>query len=214
MGCLLKQGGGLYPRLRIGAVVVAAQPAPRMQGALPALIRLQGTPLVRRHLVALSGAGVDEVVVVTGHQARAIEEQVAGFAVRVAHDADYSRGFEHSLQIGLAALEGPFDAVFALPVELALIGANDLVELIGAFKKRPGGHAIVPVVGGCRGHAMLLDALAREQMLSGTWDESALHACESANTRLVTSLDTLDDVQALARRTGWRLELPEMEAAV
>ena len=63
MGCLLKQGGGLYPRLRIGAVLLAAGEGRRMGGVAKPLIRLQGVPLISRQLVALSGAGVDEVVV-------------------------------------------------------------------------------------------------------------------------------------------------------
>jgi len=58
MGCLLKQGG-LHTRVRIGAVLLAAGEGRRMGGVPKALIRLQGVPLINRHLVALSGAGVD-----------------------------------------------------------------------------------------------------------------------------------------------------------
>ena len=36
---------------------------------------------------------------------------------------------------------------------------------------------------------------------------------ETANTRFVTDLDTVEDVHQLAQRTGWRLELPEVETA-
>ena len=86
MGCLLKQGGGLYPRLRIGAVLLAAGEGRRMGGVAKPLIRLQGVPLISRQLVALSGAGVDEVVVVTGHARHAIEEQVRSFVVTLAHN--------------------------------------------------------------------------------------------------------------------------------
>ena len=57
MGCQFKQGGGLYSRLRIGAVLLAAGEGRRMGGISKPLIRLQGVPLIRRHLVALSGAG-------------------------------------------------------------------------------------------------------------------------------------------------------------
>ncbi len=72
MGCLLKQGG-IHSRLRVGAVLLAAGEGRRMGGVAKPLIRLQGVPLISRQLVALSGAGVDEVVVVTGHARRAIE---------------------------------------------------------------------------------------------------------------------------------------------
>jgi hypothetical protein len=32
------------------------------------------------------------------------------------------------------------------------------------------------------------------------------------NTRFITDLDTLDDLTQLAKRTGWKLELPATEA--
>ena len=67
MGCILKQGGGLYSRVRVGAVLLAAGEGKRMGGVPKALIELGGVPLINRQLIALSGAGVDEVVVVTGH---------------------------------------------------------------------------------------------------------------------------------------------------
>ena len=76
MGCLLKQGGGLHARWRVGGVVLAAGEGRRMGGVSKPLIRLEGVPLIRRQLIALSGAGVDEVVVVTGHARDAIEAQV------------------------------------------------------------------------------------------------------------------------------------------
>ena len=39
-----------------------------------------------------------------------------------------------------------------------------------------------------------------------------VHVHETANTRFITDLDTVEDVERLAQRTGWRLELPELEA--
>jgi CTP:molybdopterin cytidylyltransferase MocA len=83
MGCLLKQGGGLYPRLRIGAVLLAAGEGRRMEPG-QTIDTASGVPLISRQLVALSGAGVDEVVVVTGHARNAIEEQVRSFSVTLA----------------------------------------------------------------------------------------------------------------------------------
>jgi molybdenum cofactor cytidylyltransferase len=224
MGCLLKQGGGLYPRLRIGAVLLAAGEGRRMGGVAKPLIRLQGVPLVTRQLVALSGAGVDEVVVVTGHARDAVEAQVQGFSVTLVHNEAHADGQQTSVRAGLSALNGSFDGVFVVPSDQPLIGAGDLIELIGAFKKRPAGHVVVPVVDGQRGNPILLDEIAHAQILaSGTnlgcrhlieRQPELVHAYETTNTRFVTDLDTLEDVQALARRTGWKLELPTALTAI
>ena len=137
MGCLLKGGGGLYPRLRIGAVLLAAGEGRRMGGVVKGLIRLQGVPLLRRQLIALSGAGVDEVVVVTGHAQDAVEKEVLGFSVTLAHNEAFAQGQESSVRFGLAQLNGPFDAIFIMPSDQPLIAADDLIELIGALRSAP-----------------------------------------------------------------------------
>ena len=69
MACLLKGGGGLYNRLSLGAVVLAAGQGSRLGHRPKSLIELAGIPLIRRQLIALSGAGVDQLVVVLGHYA-------------------------------------------------------------------------------------------------------------------------------------------------
>jgi CTP:molybdopterin cytidylyltransferase MocA len=122
----------------------------------------------------------------------------------------------------LEALSGPFDAVFVMPSDQPLIAADDLVELIGAFKKRPAGHVIVPVVNGQRGNPILLDEVALAEILaSGTNlacrhltdnNPEFVHAHETGNTHFTIDLDTPGDLQALAERTGWRLEMPLQEA--
>ena len=222
MGCLLKSGGGLYPRLRIGAVLLAAGDGRRMGGVAKALIRLQGVPLITRHLVALSGAGVDEVVVVTGHAREAVEREVRRFTVTLAHNEAHAEGQQVSVRVGLAALDGSSDAVFVMLADQPLVGAGDLTELIGAFKKRPSGHVVVPVVDGQRGNPIVLDREACERILASETNLGCRHLIErepelvyvheTANTRFVTDLDTLDDVRELEERTGWRLEIPETDA--
>ncbi len=221
MGCLLKQGGGLYPRLRIGAVLLAAGGGRRMGGVAKPLIRLQGVPLINRQLIALSGASVDEVVVVTGHARAAVEKQMESFSVMLAHNEEYTQGQESSVRVGLAALNGPFDAIFIVPSDQPLIAAGDLIELIGAFKKRPTGHIVVPVVEGRRGNPIVIDEIAHAQILaSGAGcrqlmerQPEMMYAHETANTRFISDLDTVEDVRTLMQRTGWRLELPSLEAA-
>ena len=222
MSCPYKKGSVLYARLCVGAVLLAAGEGRRMGGVAKPLIRLQGVPLINRHLVALSGAGIDEVVVVTGHARRAIEDEVRSFVVTLAHNDAHADGQQGSVRVGLAALSGAFDAVIVMPADQPLIGAGDLTELIGAFKKRSAGHVVVPMVNGQRGNPIVLDDVALDRILASDVnlgcrnlierEPDLVHAYQTTNTRFVTDLDTIDDVQQLAARTGWRLELPALEA--
>ncbi len=224
MGCLLKQGGGLHARWRVGAVVLAAGEGRRMGRVAKSLIRLQGVPLIRRQLIALSGAGVDEVVVVTGYARDAVEEQLKEFPVTLEHNPAYAEGQQRSVRVGLTALSGAFDAVLVALADQPLIAASDLIELIAAFKKRPAGHILVPMVDSRPGNPIVLDEVARAEILASELNLGCRHLVErrpefvyayaTANRRFITDLDTLDDVEKLAQRTGWRLELPALESAV
>ncbi|MDP2066975.1 MAG: nucleotidyltransferase family protein [Burkholderiaceae bacterium] len=222
MGCLLKQGGGLYARLRVGAVLLAAGEGRRMGGVSKPLMTLQGVPLIKRHLIALSGAGVDEVVVVTGHARDGVEVQVQSFPVTLAHNPNYAEGLQVSVRVGLAALSGSFDAVLMVLADQPLIGSADLIELIAAFKKRTSGHVVVPMVHGQRGNPIVLDDVALAKVLASDTDlgcrqlierqPDLVHVHLTGNTRFITDLDTVEDVQRLAQRTGWRIEFPPADS--
>jgi molybdenum cofactor cytidylyltransferase len=218
MGCLLKQGGGLYARLRVAAVLLAAGEGKRMGGVAKPLITLQGVPLIKRQLIALSGAGVDEVVVVTGHAREAVEEQVQSFPVTLAYNPDFASGQQGSVRIGLQALSSTFDAVFVVLADQPLIAAADLTELMSAFKRRPAGNIVVPVVDGQRGNPIVLDQVALARILASDLklgcrhlierQPAMVHTHQTVNTRFVVDIDTLEDMQQLAERTGWRFDLP------
>ena len=127
-------------------------------------------------------------------------------------------------RVGLAALNGRFDAVFIALADQPMIGAGDLTELIGAFKKRPAGHVVVPVVDGRRGNPIVLDEVAHAQILSSGTNLACrqlterqpelVHVHETANTRFIVDLDTVRTCARSPQRTGWRLELPEAGPAV
>ena len=115
MACLLKGGGGLYNRLSLGAVVLAAGQGSRLGNRPKSLIELAGIPLIRRQLIALSGAGVDQLVVVLGHYASQIRPFIEDFPITVVDLSDYPEASQKlSVQQGVSALQGKFDAVLVL----------------------------------------------------------------------------------------------------
>ena len=119
MGCILKGGGGLYSRLVVGAVLLATGSGSRLGSRPKSLLELGGVPLIRRQLIALSGAGVDEVVVVLGHHAGAIETSVQDFPVTLARNLAPDDGQASSVRIGLRALTGKLDAVIVAELATA-----------------------------------------------------------------------------------------------
>jgi len=214
---------GSASKPKIGAVLLAAGAGRRLGGVAKALIRIEGVSLAQRHLLALRGAGVDAIVMVSGFARQAVEGEARGLATALAYNAGYAQGRAGSARIGLAALGPGFDGIVMALVDQPLIEACDLAMLIAAFASRAGGHVLVPQVDGARGNPVMLDEFVRARVLAsapgqGVRDlldrEPALvHAWQTSNARFVTDLDTREDLERLASLTGWRIELPSQGPA-
>jgi molybdenum cofactor cytidylyltransferase len=219
MGCLLKGGGGLYSRVVVGAVLLAAGAGSRLGHRPKSLLELGGVPLIRRQLIALSGAGVDEVVVVLGHHAAAIEPVIQDFPVTIVHNPDPDAGQVSSLRVGLSALQGKHDAVLVSLADLALLNAQDLTDVIGAYKKRPEGtQVLIPTVGDLPGNPVMFSQEVRQAVLSDgahvgckQWQAAhpeAVHRWTTENRRYRLDIDSPEDIEALARTSGHQLRWP------
>ncbi|MDL9999145.1 nucleotidyltransferase family protein [Variovorax sp. J22P240] len=223
MGCILKGGGGLYARMVIGAVLLAAGSGSRLGGRPKSLLELGGVPLIRRQLIALSGAGVDEVVVVLGHHADAIEAAVRDFPVTLARNPSPDDGQVSSVRIGLQALSPKLDAVIVALADQPMINGQDITALIGAFKKRGDASMVVPRVAGEPGNPVIFESALRDEWLAGDanaacrrWREAhpeRVRWFDTDNRRYRVDIDTPEDLQAFTERTGHELRWPAALAA-
>ncbi len=223
MGCIMKGGGGLHARLVVGAVVLAAGAGTRLGGRPKSLLELGGVPLIRRQLIALSGAGVDEVVVVLGHHADAIEAAVCEFPVTLARNPAPDDGQASSVRTGLAALAGRLDAVIVALADQPLVNAQDFTALIGAFKQRGETSMVVPRVHGEPGNPVMFEAALRDEWLAGDADAGCrrwrdanpgrVRWFDTDNTRYRLDIDTPGDLLQFTARTGHTLRWPATQAA-
>jgi molybdenum cofactor cytidylyltransferase len=214
MGCILKGNSGLYSRMTVGAVLLAAGAGSRLGGRPKALLELGGVPLILRQLIALSGAGVDEVAVVLGHHADAVEAAVRHFPITLVRNPACvdprggarppserpgggrgDDGQASSVRVGLQALSPRLDAVIVALADQPLVNEQDITALIGAFKKRDAGTSmVVPRVSGTDGRAepgnpVIFDAVLRDEWLAGDAD-AACRRWREANPERVHWLDT------------------------
>jgi molybdenum cofactor cytidylyltransferase len=223
MGCLLK-ANGLYSRTTIGAVLLAAGAGSRLGGRPKALLELGGVPLIMRQLIALSGAGVDELALVLGHHAELIEPVVQHFPLTLVHNPRPDEGQASSVRIGLQALSPKLDAVIVALADQPLINEQDITALIGAFKKRgPGKAMVVPRVGDSGraaepGNPVIFDAALRDEWLAGEADAACrrwrqanpdrVSWFDTDNRRYRLDIDTPEDLERFAASTGHALIWP------
>jgi molybdenum cofactor cytidylyltransferase len=205
--------------MTIGAVLLAAGAGSRMGGRPKALLELGGVPLVMRQLIALSGAGIDELVIVLGHYAASIAPLVEHFPVTVVHNPRPDDGQVSSQRLGLAALSPQLDAVLVALADQPLLNEQDITSVVGAFKKRPTATAVVvPRVDGRPGNPIIFSAAVRDQILSGAanvgcrqWRAANLAAVshfDSDNRRFILDIDTPEDIASFERDTGYALRWP------
>jgi len=204
-------------------VVLAAGAGSRLGGRPKSLLELRGVPLIVRQLVALSGAGVDEVVVVTGHHAEVVEAAVRSFPIIVAHNPSPDDGQPTSVRIGLQALSPKLDAVIVALSDQPMIGEAEITALIGAFKKRGDAVMVVPRIAGedgerLPGNPVIFDASLREEWLGGSADLAGRkwrlahpeRVCwfDTDNQRYRIDIDTPEDLERFATSTGHQLQWP------
>ena len=125
------------------AMLLAAGLSSRMGEQNKMLAELDGIALVRHAAEALAGAGLSDIIVVTGPQPEAIAAVLEDLPVRLVPNPDFASGQASSIRAGLAALEagGPTDGPTGGPTDgqadAVLVALGDMpfvtAELVAAL---------------------------------------------------------------------------------
>ncbi len=139
---------------RVAALVLAAGSSRRMAGSNKLLQPVAGVPMVRRAANAALASRSTAVVVVTGFDADAVRESLAGLDLEFAHNPEHASGMASSLRAGLGALPADTDAVVVVLGDMPMVTAAHIDSLIAAFDPARG-NIVVPVKGDRRGNPIL-----------------------------------------------------------
>lgn len=144
--------------LRVGAVVLAAGRSSRAAPANKLLADAGGRPMVARVVDAVLGSSARPVVVVTGHEAAAVEAALGDRPVRTVPNPDFASGMASSLRAGLEALGDKVDGALVCLGDMPWIRAEHLEALVSAFDPRGERSICVPVHDRKRGNPVLWPA--------------------------------------------------------
>jgi xanthine dehydrogenase accessory factor len=146
-------------RPRVGAVILAAGLSRRMGGGVNKLLADVGDAALARAVAqAVVESGVAPVVVVTGHDAGAIEAALAGLPVELVFNSRYLEGMGTSVAAGAGALAGRVDAAVIALGDMALLRARHVRRLVDRHDPSTAQMILVPEREGRRGNPVLWPA--------------------------------------------------------
>jgi molybdenum cofactor cytidylyltransferase len=143
----------------IPAVVLAAGRSSRMGRAKATLPLRGGDTFLSRIVRTFTEAGVDDVIVVVGHEAAAIIESFEGteMTARFVVNRDYDRGQLSSLNAGLAVVDRPgVAAALVTLVDVPLVAAATVRAVVTRYRES-GARIVRPTAGARHGHPVLID---------------------------------------------------------
>ena len=180
------------------ALLLAAGLSTRM-GRLKALLDWHDEPLVAYQVRQLRQAGVDAVLVVTGHEADAVERALAGTSAVAVRNAEYRAGRATSIRAGANAVEGRPELLVLLNVDQPR-DAETIRRLIEAHRTL-GGLITVPSHRGERGHPAVISGALLNELRSVSEESEGLKAVMRRHTAERREVEFEDGVVLLDLNT-------------
>ncbi|MDP9235523.1 MAG: nucleotidyltransferase family protein [Actinomycetota bacterium] len=185
----------------IAAVVLAAGTSSRL-GRPKQLLELDGKPLLQ-HVIDLAAASFDEVVVVLGHEADAIEAALAlPSNSRVARNPDYRQGMSTSLRVGIGDLDDGVQAAAIFLGDQPRMPA-ELVAAVLSTWRSAGSPVARPRFAGTPGHPVIVRRDLWKKWMELTGDAGARDLLREDEVAYVewsgSPLEDVDDWDAYMR---------------
>ena len=143
---------------RIAGIVLAAGTASRM-GRNKLILPVLGKPMVAHAVEAAAAAGLDPVIVVTGHEAAAVRQAIVKAIgktpVSFVQNDDFVRGLSTSLRAGIGAVPAECEAALVLLGDMPGINASLIEKVVKAFDASEDCAICVATARGERGHPVL-----------------------------------------------------------
>ena len=120
-------------QVRVAAVVLAAGASTRM-GRNKLLLELGGETLVRRAVRAALEGGVDDVVVVLGHEEPLVRAELAGLPCIPLVNPDHAEGAGTSVRTGVRHVAGAVDAVVVVLADMPFVTGEMIATLVRRYR--------------------------------------------------------------------------------
>ena len=197
----------------VPVVVLAAGKSTRMGGRTKALLRVEGgDTCVSRIVRTFRDAGVQEIVIVAGHEAERVVSAVAGdgLPARVVLNDAFESGQFSSVLAGLRAVDRPdVEAMMMTLVDVPMVSEATVRAVIQRYQETRA-PIVRPVRGDLHGHPVLIDRRLFSALRDADPDAGAkpvvrAHVSREGDVEIDDAgafgdVDTLDDYERVVRR--------------
>jgi len=150
----------------VTAILLAAGSSRRMGSPNKLLLPWNGKPMIVSTAENILAAGIDELILVTGHEAGAITAAVSSLPIRIIHNPHYAAGMTGSIQTGAGIANG--EGYMICLADMTLITAPEYILLKTAFEQRYRQDIqciILPEYQGQKGNPIIFSSSYREAIL-------------------------------------------------
>lgn len=187
------------------AVILAGGLSSRMGDRFKPLLSLDGRSALDVLAETFRRAGLDDIVVATGHRGVEVAAEAVRLGLRAVHNPDYANGMFSTARAGLAAVPADAARVFVTPVDVPLFRPATVARLLTRLAEPGAPPVAYPVFSGQRGHppcldAALLPAVLAHQGGGGLRQALATFPSEEvpvADANILADMDTPEDYAAL-----------------
>jgi len=192
----------------IAAIVPAAGMSTRM-GRNKLLLPFKGKPLIVHAVETLLASKIEEVIVVLGHEAERVRDELEGMPVKLIENPGYREGMSTSIRAGLSVVSRRAVAIMIYLADQPLLEPAEVNRLVEAFAegKNRGKSVVVPFFRGQRGNPVILDSQYKDAMLEVVGEVGCkrvikrnpdkVFVVEMETDHVVRDIDRLEDYRAL-----------------
>lgn len=192
---------------KIVAIIVAAGYSSRM-GSFKPFMQIGETAVIERIVNTYKGAGIQDIIVVTGHRGDEVEAYLKPFNVRCVRNEKYEEGMFSSVQKGVEALDKATTAFFMQPVDIPLVKKITIEVLKSEFEKTNKG-IIYPEFNNEKGHPPLIDCKYKDEIINSNGEGGLRRILERFeedsisvpffDEAILMDMDTMEDYERLLR---------------
>ncbi len=202
-----------------GAVIVAAGLSSRM-GDFKPMLNIGSISIAQRVVTTFQQAGVEHIVVVTGHNASVLEKHLAGNGIVFLRNPAYaSTQMFESAKIGLRYLKDKCGTLLFTPIDIPLFTCGTVETLL-----QSGAKLACPVCEGKTGHPILIAAELVDEILAYSGEQGLRGACAQCSAEMrqipvtdrgtLYDADTPEDYSSLLKYHNSQLCHPELSVSL